>query len=219
MNALRAYHMANDDIIILIAVALFVLFTFILYRSRMVIAYKFNTFFSSRQTYAANEISTSNAEFVDILLLIIIGGLSASIIAHRGFAAQSNPEPHYGLVMLMFLGFVTLIAFKGLTYSLVNWTFFQPDRGRNWLSAFFFSEAIVSMFAFPLALLCVFGPQALTNITYCLIGIVILQKIILLFKLYVNFRPKRYGCLLFFLYFCSVEIMPSLMAWHLLTKI
>ncbi len=219
MNALRAYHMANDDIIIIVAVGLFVLFTFILYRSRMVLAYKFNTFFSSRQTFAANEINTSNAEILDILLLIFIGGLSASIIAYRAFAHQPTSAPHYGLVMTVFLGFVLLVGFKGLTYSLVNWTFFQADRGRNWLSAFFFSEAIVSVCAFPLALLCVFGPVALTYITFCLTGIVILQKIVLLFKLYVNFRPKRYGCLLFFLYFCSVEIMPTLMAWHLLTQI
>lgn len=216
-DTLRTYLMANDDIVMICVVLLFALFTLVLYRSRMIFLYKINTFFSSRQTYAANEISTSNEEFVDIMLLIMIGCLSVSSILYNGITPMGEGA-RYGLLMIMFIKVLLLIVLKGMIYSLVNWTFFTPDSGRGWLSAYFFSVAVVSILTFPLALLSIFHNKMQTSLTYCLFGIVILQKILLLCKLYVNFRPKGYGSLLFFLYFCSVEMMPSLVTWHLLSE-
>lgn len=212
----RTYLIRNDDLMIISAIAFFVLFTFVLYRSRMVFIYKINTFFSSRQIYSSNEVNMSNQEMIDIILLIVIGCISVAIIFYSDMIAHASP--HYGMLLLLSLGALLLIGFKGSLYSLVNWTFFSLDKGRSWLSAFFFSVAIVSTLAFPLSLLRVFCVDQIVNVTYCLIGIIILQKIILLCKLYVNFRPKKYGGLLFFLYFCSVEIMPTLIAWELLSS-
>ena len=212
----RTYLMRHDDLMIISAIAFFVLFTFVLYRSRMVFIYKINTFFSSRQIYSSNEVNISNQETIDIILLIVIGCISIGIIFYSDMIAHGSP--HYGVLLLLSLGIMLLIGIKGLLYSLVNWTFFSFEKGRSWLSAFFFSVAVVSTLAFPLSLLRVFFVDQIINVTYCLIGLVILQKIILLCKLYVNFRPKKYGGLLFFLYFCSVEIMPTLIAWKLISS-
>ena len=219
MNALRSYLMSTDDVVIVSAIMLFILFTFVLYRSRMVLIYKIRTFFSSRQVYAANEISTSKEELVDILLLILIGCLSASAIFHQDSFKNHDGEPAYGLLMLVFAIVVALIVFKASVYSLVSWIFFPFNRERGWLSAFFFSIAIVSALAFPLALFSIFSQTSFINVMHCFVGIVIVQKILLLFKLFVNFRPKRYGSLLFFLYFCSVEILPTLIVWHFLREL
>ena len=220
-SALRTYTMASDDFITVGAMLLFVLFTFVIHRSRTLLFYKLNTFFSSRQIYASDEISTNNEEFLDILLLILIGCLSVSIIifAHLNPTTGLTTSPQYGQLMLVFGCVAGIVCLKGMLYSFVNWTFFNDERGRAWLSAFFFSVAIVSMLLFPLALIQIFIEASILNITYCLIGVVILQKVLLLCKLYVNFRPKRYGGLVFFVYFCSVELMPTLVAWHFLQKI
>ena len=78
--ASRSYLMRNDDVMTIGAILSFVLFTFVLYRSRMVFMYKITTFFSSRQIYSSNEVSVSNREIVDILLLIVLGCLSIGII-------------------------------------------------------------------------------------------------------------------------------------------
>lgn len=212
----RTYLMRHDDLMIISAIAFFVLFTFVLYRSRVVFIYKINTFFSSRQIYSSNEVNISNQETIDIILLIVIGCISTGIIFYSDMIVHDSP--HYGVLLLFSLGVMLLIGIKGLLYSLVNWTFFSLDKGRSWLSAFFFSVAVVSTIAFPLSLLRVFCVDLIINVTNCLIGLVILQKIILLCKLYVNFRPKKYGGLLFFLYFCSVEIMPTLIAWKLISS-
>jgi len=212
----RTYMMRHDDLMIISVIVFFVLFTFVLYRSRVVFIYKINTFFSSRQIYSSNEVNISNQETIDIILLIVIGCISAGIIFYSDMIVHDSL--HYGVLLLLSLGIMLLIGIKGLLYSLVNWTFFSLDKGRSWLSAFFFSVAVVSTIAFPLSLLRVFCVDLIINVTNCLIGLVILQKIILLCKLYVNFRPKKYGGLLFFLYFCSVEIMPTLIAWKLISS-
>ena len=216
MNALKSYLMSTDDVVIVSTILLFILFTFVLYRSRMVLLYRSRTFFSSRQVYAANEISTSKEELVDILLLILIGCLSVSAIFHQDFMLRVPGVPNYGLLLLVFALSALLILFKTALYSFVGWIFFPYSRGSGWLSAFIFSVAIVSAFAFPLALFSIYTPSTLFNVMSCLVWIVIMQKILLLCKLFVNFRPKRYGTLLFFLYFCSVEMLPTLMVWHFL---
>lgn len=212
----RAYLMRNDDVLTIGAILFFVLFTFVLYRSRMVFMYKISTFFSSRQVYASDEVNVSSREIIDILLLIVLGCISAGIVISADISHQTTAR--YGLVLLLALGCALLIILKGIIYALVNWTFFSVNQGNIWLSSFLFSVAIVSALAFPLSLLQVFGVDLLINVTHCLIGIIILQKIILLCKLYVNFRPKKYGGLLFFLYFCSVEIMPTLIAWQMICR-
>lgn len=214
--ASRSYLMSNDDVMTIGAILSFVLFTFVLYRSRMVFMYKITTFFSSRQIYSSNEVSVSNREIVDILLLIVLGCLSIGIILFSDIYASSTSR--YGIIALLTLGCALLIVFKGILYAIVNWTFFSVSQGNAWLSAFLFSVAIVSALAFPLSLLRVFCVDMFVNITHCLIGLIILQKIILLCKLYAHFRPKKYGGLLFFLYFCSVEIMPTLIAWQLMSR-
>lgn len=215
----RLYLLSNDDIIAISVILLFVLFTFVLYRSRIIFVYKFRTFFSSRQIYSSNEISTSNEEFVDIILLILIGCISISTIIYSDIIYIGKAVAKYDIFLLIFLCLALLIIAKGAMYSFINWIFFDSDKGRTWLSAFFFSIAVVSTIAFPLSLLKIFLNNEIINTTFLLIGIAILHKILLLCKLYVNFRPKRYGCLIFFLYFCSVEIMPTLIAWHIVQGI
>ena len=85
--------MRNDDVMIFSAIAFFVLFTFVLYRSRMVFIYKINTFFSSRQIYSSNEVNVSSREMIDIILLIVIGCISISIIFVADMTALD--APHY----------------------------------------------------------------------------------------------------------------------------
>ena len=210
--------MGNDDIVMLTAIFFFVLFTMALYRSRMIILYKINTFFSSRQIYSSNEISISNQEVADMAILILIGSVSVSSIFYANYQEINAGSLHAGWFFLAVLMLLVLLSFKTLLYSLINWTFFSGQKGKAWLSAVLFSVAVVSTLSFPLSLLEIFYPMDIINVPHCIIGIVILQKIILLIKFFVNFRPKRYGCLLFFLYFCSVEIMPTLIVWRLIRE-
>ncbi len=212
----RTYLLRNDDIVMVGALLLFVLFTFVLSRSSTLILYKFNTFFSSRQIYASNEIRTSVQEQLDMVLLVFIGCLSVSTILYSCVISAVHSGPQYGLLLQIFLSLSALIVFKWILYSVVNWTFFSVDQGRSWISSVLFTVAVVSIIAFPLSLVHIFCDKTLLDIPFCLAIVVILQKFLLLLKLYVNFRPRTCGGVLFFLYFCSVEMMPTLVVWHIL---
>lgn len=214
----RVYLLMNDNSITIGAILLFVLFTFVLYRSRIVFLYRFSTFFSSRQIYAPNEIKTSEQELADIITLILIGCLSVSLIFYDDFISSTHSGPRYDILLHIFICIVLYIVAKWLIYSLINWTFFDTDKGLSWTSAVFFSIAVVSTIAFPLSLLQIYLNSKIIDIAFCIIAVIILQKILLLLKLYVNFRPQQYGGVLFFLYFCSVEIMPPIMVWRILKE-
>ena len=88
----RTYLMRHDDLMVISAIAFFVLFTFVLYRSRMVFIYKINTFFSSRQIYSSNEVNVSNQEMIDIILLIVIGCVSVGIIFYADMITHESPH-------------------------------------------------------------------------------------------------------------------------------
>ena len=50
-------------------------------------------------------------------------------------------------------------------------------------------------------------------VTASVILVVLLYEILMFYKLFANFKKKKGGYLLFFLYFCSVEMLPALVVW------
>ena len=68
-------------------------------------------------------------------------------------------------------------------------------------------------------LLSVFIPLQYTFMIICLVIVLILYELMLFFKLNINFRTKKYGYMLIFLYFCSVELMPVLVLGHFFQKL
>ena len=218
----RLCHISGDNIIACGIIILFVLFTFVIYRSRTILAYKMKTYFSSRQIYALNDFGSNDREQVDIIILILIGLMAVSLALFAGARqpAVVDVMPGYGQFFHIFLLLILLVAFQVGAYTFINWIFFKPDISHHWLSSYIYLYATTSIVIMPFAVASIFLPsQCSTNITYCLLAVIILQKIILFCKFYANFKPKRYGRLLFFLYFCSVELMPTFITMHILKAI
>ena len=78
-STLRTYRISDDNTILIGLILMFVLFTFVLYRSRAILAYKIKTYFSSRQIYAVGDILSNDREQVAILLLVFIGILNTCL--------------------------------------------------------------------------------------------------------------------------------------------
>lgn len=220
-STLRAYHVSNDNLIIVGLILVFVLFTFVIYHCRDILFYKIRTYFSSRQIYAAGDISTNNREQVDILLLILIGllSLSLTLFAELQTNISGNTETNYATLFQILLTLALMVGSQIAIYMFVNWIFFPKEISKRWISSYIYLFAATSVVILPLAIIQIFSTlDCSPNISLCLIIILILQKIILFCKLYLNFKPKRYGKLMFFLYFCSVEIMPTLITLHILKQ-
>lgn len=221
-STIRLCHISGDNIIVCGIIILFVLFTFVIYRCRTILAYKMKTYFSSRQIYALNDFGSNDREQIDIIILILIGLMAVSLALFAGARQPMAIDvmPNYGQLFHVFLLMVLLVAFQMGAYTFVNWVFFKPDVSHHWMSSYIYLYATTSIVVMPFAVSSVFlTSQCSSNITYCLLAVFILQKIILFFKLFANFKPKRYGRLLFFLYFCSVELMPAFITVHILREI
>ena len=131
---------------------------------------------------------------------IEVGGLELTL--HTAIAAIS-------------LGTLLFIWAKSVVYHIINSVFFHHEDNRKWQSAYYFLTSLTAYLLYPLALVFTFNKTSDSIIAFCLLFALILYKILLFYKLCTNFETKKSGFLLFFLYFCSVEIIPTLILAHI----
>ena len=122
-----------------------------------------------------------------------------------------NPLP-IAVGLVVFLAFVYLKA--GL-YALVNWTFFDTDSNQRWMRGYLLMTALTAFLFYPLLLLDVFAHLRHEIVIGGAILVVIMYELLLFYKLNLNFRARKYGYMLIFLYFCTVELIPTLVLGHL----
>ena len=75
--------------------------------------------------------------------------------------------------------------------------------------------ALTAFLLYPLALLDIFAHVSRETVIGGAILVVFLYELLLFYKLTANFKVKKYGYMLIFLYFCSVELLPTLVFGHL----
>ncbi|NLV53442.1 MAG: DUF4271 domain-containing protein [Bacteroidales bacterium] len=215
----QPYCLAGDDVMIGVMAFLFFLLAAILYRSRENIVNRLKDLFIGQRTYGENHSSDNMGESIYSLLLTTISALSLTIILLHQDVKQSclinamgMPYWLLGAGVLICVGFVYLKA--GL-YSLVNWTFFNTESNKRWLKDYLLLTALTAFIFYPIALIDIFFPHLSKFVIGGIMLILFLYEILLFYKLIINFRIRNYGYILFFLYFCSVELMPALVLRHL----
>lgn len=126
-------------------------------------------------------------------------------------------ETPYILFAAFFLLWIVYFLVKKMMTNFVNWIFFRSEKIFTWKRAYTFLYVAEAMLSLVLALVVVYQPippEKVLLLTFCL---VILVKILLLYKTYQIFFPKMYGSLHLIVYFCTLEIMPLLVLWQVLT--
>ena len=159
VSTLRAYHVSNDNIIIVGLLLVFFLFTFVICRCREILLYKIRTYFSSRQIYATDEISTNNREQVDILLLILIGlfSLSLTLYINSQDLVTVNEHGSYSTLFLVMLTLTLTVGAQICIYMFVNWIFFPAEVNKHWISSYIYLLAAASVIILPLAIIQTFS--------------------------------------------------------------
>ena len=115
-----------------------------------------------------------------------------------------------GFLTVCFMGYVLL---KWMVYGFVNWVFFQKDRNKRWIAAFFNLFIWLGILLLPVVLLMVYFDISTQIILYIAGILVVFAKIALFWKCFCNFFEKFYGALHLILYFCALEIIPDLILW------
>lgn len=215
----RGFAARNDDVIVTGMTVMFLILAVVLYKGRYMLLHRLKDFFTSKRTYTEDDAEGSSSEAIYVFLLITVSVLSLSCIFLDDRIAMSHFLSVTGVPYWLFgVGFVVGMAFiylKAWCYSVVNWTFFDSDSNQRWMIGYLLMTALTAFLLYPLALLDIFAHVSRETVIGGAILVVFLYELLLFYKLIANFKVKKYGYMLIFLYFCSVELLPTLVFGHL----
>ncbi len=215
----RSFAVRNDDYFVAGMAVMFFILAAILYRSRNVLWHRLKNFFTTKRTYTDDDTEGNSDEAIHVFLLISISAISLSCMFLDDRIALSSFLPVTGIPYWLFgAGFVMCMAFiyfKAWLYLLVNWVFFDRDSSQRWIVGYLLLTALTAFLFYPLALLDVFAHIRHEIVIGGAILVGVLYEFMLFYKLIANFRVKKYGYMLIFLYFCTVELLPTLVFGHL----
>ncbi len=117
-----------------------------------------------------------------------------------------------GLCMLYFV-------LKTAVYSLVNWVFFDKNRMMQWLESYWLVVLGLGVVLFPVVLLVVYFALPMPVLWGVFVTVLILSKLLLLYKVRKIFFTNKSGYVRLFMYFCTLEILPGLVLWRALVSI
>lgn len=106
--------------------------------------------------------------------------------------------------------FAAYFLFKWIAYKVVNWVFFNMKKNEQWSKTWLFLNAAEGLLLFPLLLLQVYFKLPLSAAVICALIVVVLVKLLSLYKCYTIFFRHGRGFVQNFLYFCALEVMPLL---------
>lgn len=215
----RTYTMEGDDYVVAGMVVMFFIMAFILYRNWMVLLFRVKNYFTTERTFVEEKVENPSAEIVNGFLLICISALCLSSIFLGGLIEKSCFITATGVPYWLFgagiVACLVFIFFKMWLYSIVNWTFFDSESSRNWMKGYLLMTALTAFLLYPLTVLEVFAHLREEIVIRGAILVVVLYELLLFYKLNANFRVRKYGYMLNFLYFCTVELLPTLVFGHL----
>lgn len=215
----RLWRMDCDDVFALLFLAMFCALAYVVGYNKYFLIYRLRDFFSSKRTYSGDNKDVNRSEVGTTIILVGITCMSLSmmILERLGAGAEVQCMEVTSMrmrLLVVFGALALLLLAKSVVYMFVNWVFFRKDENAKWMSSFLFLCSFVSLLLYPLSLVDVYSAVDDSVVTYCLLTILVLYEFSLFYRLCVNFRVKKASCLLFFLYFCSAEIMPLLVLWR-----
>jgi len=214
------YRVSNDNYLVAAILVLMLIMAIITHHSRLAFIYRLKEFFADSHQFVEEKIQNSTGDIINIFLLTTILAFSLSLMLFNNMSYTQDFIPSisipYWLFAIGYIAFVAGIYLKVWLYSLVNWVFFDYEPRRKWISGYILLTALLTYLIFPISLVDVFVEDSNIVVAICLILSLLIYEMLLLFRLFAIFKTKKYGYLLIFSYFCSVEIIPAIVLGHTL---
>ena len=201
----------NGYVMVAMAVA-FMAIAAILFLNRSALVYRLKDFFTSKRLYVDANAASNTKWKVNVFLLILISVASLSVMFWKEQVEQAGTALSYGLLVCAFFVLLATVYVKAWVYSLVNWVFYDSESSQCWMSIYLLMTATTAFPFYLLTLLDVCAVWSHEIVTGCVIMVVFLYESLLFYKLFINFRTQTDGYLLNILYFCTVELLPTLVA-------
>ena len=213
---LLPYQVHSDGMITTVMFFSFILVSLVFSRNQKYLYQGFKNFIQNRERNSLfDEVTAADARHTLLLLFntCVILGLCAYYYSSQIYPTLFAGVPH-SLLLGGFICIVVLFIFiKWITYSFINWIFFQKVRNILWMTSFFNLLIWLGLLLLPVVLVSIYfdisSPKSLIGVG----SLLIFAKISLFWKCFCNFFEKIHGALHLILYFCALEILPDLILW------
>ncbi|MDR1004522.1 MAG: DUF4271 domain-containing protein [Prevotellaceae bacterium] len=205
-----------DDTITLLLLGCFFLSSYILARSRQLLAAQLKNFLLHRQRTSI--FANYTGSDMRYLLLLIMQTCVLAATCLFGYFVDTTPQLHDHISTPAFIALYTLIlglylSLKWLIYTAVGWIFLNKDTSAQWMESYSTLLHYLGFALFPFALFMLYCDLNLYATIIIGLFLVILFKILTFYKWLKLFCRNLAGCLLLILYFCALEIIPILLMY------
>lgn len=206
------YSVSNDNMLIGMLLGCFVLAMIALSRSLNFIIRQAKYFFYMPRRVASITETSYEVHFQSFLVL------QTALLLSMLYCIL-NPQIMDGLTMdnaqIIVTGIFAVIItlyflLKNILYRVVDWTFFDRKKNRQWIKTWLFLTALEGVVLFPITLLQVFYSFPLSTVLIATGIVVGLVKILVFYKECSIFFKGKTAFLQNILYFCALEAMPLL---------
>ncbi len=210
------YSIGSDDIITMILMVCCLSAVVALSRVRHFMVRQFKTFLY-RPSEGTTEVRETKGEMWSLAVLSLVAGLMIAMACYfyclhfvgLTFLLLSN----YLLIAVFFGLAVVYFSGKMLFVSWINMVFFGWKKNGQWIKSSLFLLSVEGVLLLAIVTLyCRFG-LSLHNSIVSIGTVVILVKIMSLGKCATIFFDRKVVNLHFFLYFCTLEIVPLIAFW------
>lgn len=218
------YRLWRDDILSSLLLLIFVLLLLLINRTRSFIREQSHDFlFTPHMSQTFSTSVTTSLEYGTrvflTFVLSMVGGLcffSYIQMQYTIFMGQLSPYFLLGLYTVCFLLFFST---KRLLLNFVNWVFFDKIKRHFWNQSYNFLYMVETLLLLPIIAIYIYFSIPTKMSLLAILFVVVLVKVMLLYKSYQIFFPKIYGILHLLSYLCALEIMPLVALWALLSAV
>lgn len=215
------YRASNDNLVTGMLLLFLVLTLLMVARSRRFITIQAKNFLYQAREDSVQVKETVNEIYCQCLLCIQAGALLT--LAFYNYSLENIGETYvvsnYSLLGIYFSVICAYFVVSVLMNTWVGWTFFNVRQNKLATVSRLFIVAMEGVVLLPALLLYTyFGMTAYSLMIYSAF-VVILGKILSFYKAYRIFFNQKSRFLQIFLYFCTLEIVPVVILWGILTLI
>lgn len=215
------YQVENDNGMMIGIILCFFLFTFLIAKSQTYLLQRLKSFiYPQRHSSLFAEESYIDLKYQ--LLLVINTCIVAGVLIFQNLGTADIPFKHNHSVKWLCIYSGMIFAYyicKYLLYSFTNWIFFNKEQKKEWIESYFFVFIFEGLLLFPLLLITTYFELSTTQKLIFTGIIFLLGKIMLFYKGSYIFFDKIYRAFYLIVYFCALEIVPSILLWTMLIVI
>ena len=210
------YSVHGDNVLTLLLLSCFIVAVIAFSNVRGFFARQAKHFFNMSRP-AATEITETATEVRFQVFLAFLAGLLLSLLFYfytlhyvgETFVLKSQ----YHLIVIYMGIIVSYMLVKTMVQSLVNMVFFGGKKNIQWIKAVLFVTSVEGIVLFPLVILRAYFDLSMQNVVIYFIIVLIIVKILTIFKAFVIFFRRNVVSLQIILYFCALEMVPLLALW------